>query len=206
MSGAIKELIEKAVLWIGNIHWKFTDGLTGKELDEIEKRLIPDYYIILTRRKNHLSTYFIMLSYILLKGKFGYYSHALMNLEDEVTEEKDFRLIEATGTGVHYSSFNEVFDCHSVALLKPKNMSLEEWTEVMDKAKSQLGKEYDTLFDLKTDKELSCVELVRVALQALPDYETRFANFERMIKTRNNLHPQMFYDCDDFEVVFEVRK
>lgn len=206
MSGAIKELIEKVVLWIGNIHWKFTDGLTGKELDEIEKRLIPDYYIILTRRKNHLSTYFIMLSYILLKGKFGYYSHALMNLEDEVTEEKDFRLIEATGKGVHYSTFAEVFDCHSVALLKPKNMSLEEWTEVMDKARTELGKPYDTLFDLKTDKELSCVELVRVALQALPDYETRFANFEKMIKTKNNLHPQMFYDCDDFEVVFEVRK
>jgi hypothetical protein len=41
---------------------------------------------------------------------------------------------------------------------------------------------------------------------AEPDYQENFANFEKMIKERKNLTPQMFYDCPDFEVVYEVRK
>lgn len=202
----IKKLINKIVIWIGNVHWASSNTLSGLELDEIEKLLTSDYYIILTRRKNHLSTYFVSLLYLFLKFKFGYYAHALMNLEDEINDPSDFRLIEATGKGVHYSPFDKVFECHSVALLRPKNMTLENWTYVMDKAKKQLGKKYDSLFDLKSDKELSCVELVRVALQTVPDYETKFANFEKMIKENKNLHPQMFYDCEDFYVEYEVRK
>jgi hypothetical protein len=39
----------------------------------------------------------------------------------------------------------------------------------------------------------------------LPDYEVRFRRFEDLIQKRKNLTPQMFYECDDFEVVFEVR-
>lgn len=206
MQRIIKNLIRKIVIWIGSVHWKMNNGLTNTELDKIKKLLTSNYYIILTRRKHHLSAYFVALSYLFLKFKIGYYAHALMNLEDEVNDINDFRLIEATGAGVHYSPFNKVFECHSVVLLRPKNMTLENWTTVMDKAKNQLGKKYDTLFNLKSDKELSCVELIRVALQSLPDYETRFAHFEKMINENKNLHPQMFYDCEDFCIEYEVRK
>jgi uncharacterized protein YycO len=129
-----------------------------------------------------------------------------MNLEDEVNSDNDFRLIEATGSGTHYSPFDLVFRVHGVVLLKPKNMSAEHWTKVMDKANSELGKPYDSLFDLRNDQRLSCVELVRSALMAEPDYEKNFANFEAMIKSRKNLTPQMFYECEDFEIVYEVRR
>lgn len=202
----IKTLLVSIVLWFANIKWKTSSILTDEDQANIEKLLMPDYYIIVTRRNNYLSTHLISLAYLFLRGKIGYYSHILMNLEDDATVEKDFRLIEATGTGVHYSLPSEVFNCSSVALLKPKNITLKEWTNIMDKAKEQLGKKYDSLFDLKTDQELSCVELVRIALQALPDYNTKFAHFEKLITESKNLHPQMFVDCHDFEIVYEIKR
>lgn len=205
----MKKLWESFANWvvitIGEIRWRYRDGLTDKELSEIRNLLIPNYYIILTHRKNHLSTFFVSLASWVVTGKWSYWAHALMNLEDEVKSDNDFRLIEATGAGTHYSPFELVFKVHGVVLLKPKNMSAEHWTKVMDKANSELGKPYDSLFDLKNDRRLSCVELVRTALMAEPDYEKNFANFEKMICENKNLTPQMFYDCPDFEVVYEIR-
>ncbi len=198
-------IVNWTVIGIGKVHWGYRDGLTSVELDGVRTRLIKDYYIIVTHRNNHLSTYFVALASFLLTGKFSYWAHALLNLEDKVSSDEDFRLIEATGAGTHYSPFVDVFKVHGVALLKPKSMSVEYWTLIMDKANSELDKPYDTLFDLKNDNALSCVELVRTALMAEPNYETNFANFEEMIKSRKNLTPQMFYDCPDFEVVYEVR-
>jgi hypothetical protein len=193
------------VITIGKIHWGYKDGLTQKELAEVRELLTPNYYIILTHRKNHLSTFFVGFASWVVTGKWSYWAHALMNLEDEVKSDSDFRLIEATGVGTHYSPFDLVFMVHGVVLLKPKHMSADAWTVVMDKANTELGKPYDSLFDLRNDKALSCVELVRTALMAEPDYDKNFANFEKMIKERKNLTPQMFYDCPDFQVVYEVR-
>ncbi len=205
----LKKGFNKVVNWvvisIGKIHWAYKDGLTASELDEVRKLLIPHYYIIVTHRKNHLSTFFVGLASWILTRKWSYWAHALLNLEDEVKSDTDFRLVEATGAGVNYSPFNLVFMVHGVALLKPKNMSAEYWTLVMDKAMTEVGKPYDSLFDLKNDNALSCVELVRTALMAEPDYEQNFANFEAMIKKEKNLTPQMFYDCSDFEIIYEVR-
>lgn len=200
-----RAFVEWVVLTIGKIHWGYRDGLTQEELDKIKALLTPNYYVILTHRNNHLSTFFVGLANFVLTGKWSYWAHALMNLEDEVKSADDFRLVEATGKGVHYSTFDEVFKVHGVVLLCPKNMSAEHWTAVMDKANSELNKPYDTLFDLKNDNALSCVELIRTALMAEPDYAINFANFEKMISERKNLSPQMFYDCPDFTVVFETR-
>jgi hypothetical protein len=193
------------VITIGKIHWGYKDGLTEDELAKIRKMLKPNYYIILTHRDNHLSTWFVGLASWVVTGKWSYWAHALMNLEDEVKSDDDFRLIEATGAGTHYSSFEDVFKVHGVVLLKPKNMTLKKWTAAMDKAKTSLGKPYDSLFDLKNDQRVSCVELVRSALMATEDYETNFANFEAMIKSQKNLTPEMFYNCPDFEIAYEVR-
>jgi hypothetical protein len=191
---------------IGNTNWKFKNGLTQEEKDIIRAKLVPNYYIILTRSNNHLATFFIGLATFALSWKWGFWPHVLMNLEDELMSDADFRLVEATKKGIHYSTFDEVFTTNSVALLKPKSMTVEHWTEVMDKAKTELGKPYDTLFDLKNDNALSCVELVRTALMAEPHYAEDFANFEAMIAHNKNLTPDMFYSCPDFEVVFEVRR
>lgn len=201
-----KSLIERIVQAIGRVHWKIRDEISDEKKAEIAELLKPNYYIILTRRSNHLSTFFIGLSNLLLRGKWGYWSHSLMNLEDEVTTEDDFRLIEAIGRGVTYSDFSTVFNVSDVALLKPKNMSPEYWTVVLDKLKTKVGTPYDTLFNLKSEEQVSCVELVRLALMAEPDYEKNFAHFERMIKKSKNLTPQMFADCDDFEIVWQAKK
>lgn len=193
---------------IGKINWTTNKVIAPDEFDIIRKKLKKDYYIILTRHHGHLSSYAIAIAHwVLTRGKKGYYGHALMNLEYTVKTDADYRFIEATGKGVHYSNFNDAFDSQtgSVALLKPKSMTLAKWTKVMDKARTELGKPYDTLFDLSNDKALSCVELVRAALQAEPNYAEDFANFEAMIAKYDNLDPHMFYECSDFEIAWETR-
>ena len=192
---------------IGKINWKTKRVLSPEEFETIRQKLKDDYYIILSRHDGHLSTYAIALAHCFLTHHWGYYAHVFMNLEDTVLSDNDYRFIEATGTGVHISGFSGVFDdqTSSVALLKPKSMSLDKWTSVMDKAKTELGKPYDTLFDLANDNKLSCVELVRDALRNEPNYETDFANFEAMIADAKNLDPQMFYECSDFVVEYETR-
>lgn len=191
---------------IGKIHWTPTNTLTFTEQNHIKQLLTDNYYIMLSRRNNHLTTYVISIGTLLLTGKWSYWSHAFMNVENEVKKDEDFKIVEAIGTGVEYTPFNKVFDVNSVVLLKPKTMALDHWTMVLDKAKTELGKPYDNLFDLKNDQALSCVELVRTALMAEPDYEQNFSNFEHTISKHGNLTPQMFYDCPDFIVVYEIRR
>ena len=202
----LKKLVDKIVLSLGNIKWQIRDEISEDSKKEIAEFLKPDYYLILTRRSNHLSTYFIGLSNLVLRGKWGYWSHILMNLEDEATTEDDFRLIEAIGRGVTYSPFDQVFNVSDVALLKPKGITLEDWTAALDKVKSKLGTQYDTLFDLASEEKVSCVELARLALMAMPQYHIRFAEFEKMISRAKNLTPQMFADCPDFEIVYLAKK
>lgn len=182
--------------------------ITDEEQAEIREKLKRDYYIILTRRKTHLSTYAINVSHLWLSRfkRFGHYSHALMNTEDHVQTDDDFRLMEATNaSGVAYVPFERVFDCDSVALLKPKSMTVEEWTAALEKLLTFEGRKYDTLYNLQDETKMSCVEMVRAALKGEPNYETDFANFEAMIKRAKNLDPHMFYTCPDFEVVWEKR-
>jgi hypothetical protein len=191
---------------IGMINWKLTNSLTEQEINEISALCVPNYYIILTRNNNHLSAYAINIADLFLTGKFGYWAHALMNMEDTVVNDIDFRFVQAIGTGVEYTTLDKVTAVNSIVLLSPKNMPIEQWTAVLDKAKSQMGKKYDTLFDMKDDTKVSCVELVRLALMADPNYATNFAHFEAMVQKNNRLTPQMFYDCPDFKVVYEVRR
>lgn len=204
----MKKILEFIVKLVSNVKWKKSRKLlTESENLIIKNKLSLDYFIILTRREYFLSAFFINLGHFLYTGKWGYYTHVLMNLEDEVEEESDFRLIEATTLGTKYSTFSDVFGTvDSVAFLKPKSMTLDEWTLVLDNAKTHLGKPYDNLFNLKTTEEISCVELVRLALMAQPNYYSDFSNFEEMIRDKKNLTPHMFYECPDFEIYLEIRK
>lgn len=194
------------ILMIGKVVWKPKNLLTQAEQDQIYGMLKDNYFVMLSHRSNELSTYATAFANLVLTGKWGYWGHAFMNLEDTVNSIGDFRIIEAVGKGVTYTPFPLAFNVNGVVLLKPKSMALADWTAVLDAAKKELGKPYDTLFDIANDNALSCVELVRTALmKGDPNYAQNFPNFEAMIKKDKNLSPQMFYDCGDFEPVLEIR-
>ncbi len=189
-------------LFNNGLYYKMTEG----ELSQVRERLRTGYYLILVRKNAHLTTYLIGIANLFLSGKFSYYAHILMNVEgDDPVTNDDFRLEEAQRSGVQYSTFMQALACDGIALLVPRGFTADDWTKVMDKAVSEYGKAYDTLFDLTNAERVSCVEMVRVALQSVPDYAMRFAHFENMIKTNKNLTPQMFYDCPDFYVAWESR-
>jgi hypothetical protein len=199
--------------WIGKQRWKQTHPITLEDKSKLMGLLAHDYYIIATRRSNHLSTYGISLANFLLTGKFSFYSHVLVNLEDEVTQPSDFLFVEALSGGTQISKWEDIFgddtgenSPDAVAILKPRSMSLDHWTAILDKARTQIGKPYDTLFDLGDDKKVSCVELIRIILMEEPNYAVDFADFEKMIKKRKNLTPQMFVDCADFEKVLVIKR
>lgn len=196
-----------AIKQMTKITWAPTRLLTVEDKIELKAKLTKDYYIIATRKSNYLTTFFICMGNFFLTGKWGFYSHVLMNLEDVVKTEDDFRFIEATGLGVHYSVFGAVFDhVDAVALIKPKHMTMDEWTAALDSAKLYLGCPYDNLFDLKSSLEVNCVELIRLALQGIPDYDVKFANFEKMIASKKKLTPDMFHECPDFEIVYTIKR
>ena len=209
------KLWSSAVRFIGKIKWQRTQAvinngvyysLQESDLDTIRKLLKEDYLIILTRRRCHFTTYMTQL-FSWLAGSSSYYTHALMNVEGDIKNNIDFKLIEATGEGVHYSTFMKVFDCDSVAFLKPKNIALSEWTRVMDSVKASSGREYDTLFDLQTEDKVSCVELIFQGLRLLPEYKTQYAELIELINRHgNDLTPQMLYDSGDLELVLEIRR
>lgn len=180
------------------VYWELTEA----EHDKLRKLLAKDHYIILVRRKTHFTTYLISLGNFIRTGNFGYYSHALMNLECDVNSDHDFELMEAIGKGVGYASFMRVFDCDSVCLLKPYSFTTQDWTEALDRLRKQNGKKYDTLFNLADDKKLSCCELVYEALEGDID---KMPNFVDMIKKYKNITPDMFYQCKDMEIIYEVR-
>ena len=191
---SLKALFNKGVYW----------ELTELEHNKLRTLLAKDHYIILIRRKTHLTTYLISLGNYIRTGKLGYWSHALVNLEDSVQTDFDYQLLESIGVGTKFSSFMQVFDCDSVCLLKPYCLNETEWTHAVDQLRLQEGKPYDTVFKLVDETKLSCCELV---YEALKNDIWKMPTFNRMIKEHHNqVTPDMFYNCKgDFEVVFEVR-
>lgn len=206
-----RTLLQKFQIWLietfARIRIKQRRKLDDIDFDIIKAMFETDYFIIATKRSNHFSTFMINFGHFFLTGRWGTYSHVLMNLEDEVKSDDDFRFIEATGRGTHYSTFEEVFHgVDAIALIKPKNMGLIEWTEALDRAKTFLGRPYDNLLDLRNDLEINCVELIRLALEGIPDYEVKFAEFEKLVAKKKKLTPSMFLECSDFEVVWSVKR
>lgn len=182
-------------------------SLKEEDHDKLKMILSSGYYIILTQRKSHLTTYLIgILSYIKTR-QWPKYTHVLMNVDtvEDPTQWNKFRLMEATNSGVHWSTFMQVFDCDSVVVLAPLNKDWN-WDDTVEGLLKQFGLLYDDLFDIDDAQRVSCVELVRNALKADPKYAESFKDFEATINVVGNLTPQMFRDCADFRVVFEVSR
>jgi hypothetical protein len=180
--------------------------LTREEKQRLAKLLASDYYIILTTNNYHLSSIMVRVLTFLKTGKWPRFSHVLMNVDFMDSPKPDkFKFMEATVVGVHYASFDEVFDCTDFCLLKPDEVDLKKYTKVIDELVENNGKPYDDLFDLLDDKSMSCVELVRDALMEIADYNKQFPNLEALIAKQKNLTPEDFYTCIDFDVVDQRR-
>lgn len=200
--------------------------LTGREYDltSRDREMLRDYchlgvYIWVTRRETHLTTYLITISDYLLelmayyrngrvgrKPRLGYYSHAFLNADKNT-------FVEAIAKGVIQSLFDDVFNVDAVAALAPSGLSVIEWgmysKKFVEVAKGKIGSRYDTVFNLKDETELSCIELIRMSLRHCmtdADYKLRFKRFEDLITERKNLTPDMIRNCPDFEVVLEMRR
>lgn len=188
------------------IQFKNRDPLSKEEKEELIKLLASGYYIILTGNKYHLSSLMVKLMTFMKTWKWTRYSHVFMNCDfmDDPNQVDKFKFVEATVTGVHYSTFDEVFDCDTVCILTPSNMPNKEWSNVIDKLLFYHGRPYDDLFQLSEESSISCVELVRNALKGGdPDYHKNFSHLEQLIQWEGNLMPHMFRECIDFKLVYE---
>lgn len=186
------------------IYWRKQGKITKEQKEIIARYLASGYYIILTGSKSHLSSIIVSLLSWIKTGVWARYSHVLMNC-DNITDHNDtggFKFVEATAIGVHYSTFEEIFNCDHVCLLTPTSVSNEEWTKIIDGLLKQKGKKYDDLFDLSDSNRVSCVELVLNALKSA-DYTNDFQDLDRLIKEAGNLVPQMYRQSKDFTVTYE---
>lgn len=201
--------------WFSSVQWPRLQAMLNngiyyrleeKDHDILRRMLKEDYFFILTRRRAHLTTYLIALVSWFSTKKKAHYTHALMNTEGDIANNIDFKLVEATNPGTHYSTFMQVFDCDSVVLLKPKGVTIDQWTNVLEKAKTSIGAKYDDLFDLTESEKMSCVELCYVALQQFKNYRELFPNLVKLLEENTDLTPQLLYDCGDLDVVYEARR
>lgn len=202
----MRNLIYTIYHWIAKqipkIQIKNRNPLSESEKQRLAKQLASNYYIILTANNYHLSSIMVRVLTFLKTGKWPRFSHVLMNVDFMTTPERDkFKFMEATVKGVHYSTFDEVFDCTDFCLLSPDAVDLKQFTNVIDRMVENKDKPYDDLFDLLDDKRISCVELVRNALKQISNYQQHFSNFEALIQSTRTLTPEDFYICVDFDVI-----
>lgn len=210
---------------IAKINWEYpARKIYGKdftlgfeEWNQLAAHLATDkYYIILTHRSTHLSTYAVSLANWIKTGKWSYWSHALANCEGDLQKleytimsskflQENFRFVEATAKGVHYSKFFDVFCVDGVALLEiPKAIA----DQMDDYLTSNIGKEYDNLFDFKKDNNLCCTEVIWDAINDA-QVENCFPHLEAALKAEGALTPEMFYEAaqkGDMKIAYEVRK
>lgn len=176
-------------------------NLTVDDLTYLYDLLKSDNYIILTRRNMHFTTYLISIGHFLLTGRFARYAHICMNIEDNT----DVKILEAVGSGVKISKFKDVFNCDAYCVIEPTMVSRFEWQFALQKSlKENINKKYDTIFNIGSDAELSCGELVIDTIRNIVNYELRFKYTLDLIKREKQITPQMFYENPDFKIVREV--
>jgi len=191
---------------IPRVIWNRRNEVTEAQKEVLARLLADDYYVILTGDHGTLSSWIVSFFTWIETGKWSPYSHALMNCDfiTDPSRRDEYKFVEATAKGVHYSTFDHVFSCDHVCLLSPKNMTKEDWTKVIDSLVQYDGRPYDDLFDLADASKVSCVELVLNAFKGNEKYNEFFPNLERELNKGYQLLPQMFIDCGDFEIEYEI--
>lgn len=180
---------------------KSTDILTEEDKIEISDILQREPCVILTSTKSHLSSRMVKWMSKILTGKSAEYTHAVMSYYDY--EDDTFMLIESTNSGVHLSSFEEVFsNLDKVCVMEIKHKDEKELDKINRKLKDQLGKKYDNLFDYQDKERVSCVEVVYHSIRDR-QFAQKYPILDKLIKTEKNIVPQMFKDCGDFKILFE---
>jgi hypothetical protein len=178
--------------------------LTDADKDQIAKILSKGYYIVLTGQEGNMPSLLVSIATYFLTGKWGKYTHCLINVNRHAKTKDEMKFMQAISTGTTLSSFDDVFaTCDYVALLTPSHMENNDWTSVIDTVLTYQGVPYDNLFDLSDKTKVDCAELILDALKGIPDFDKDFGHLAKMVQHRGNLVPQMFYYCADFRVRYE---
>lgn len=193
-----------------NWHW-LREKLGGKylvteaEKDYIRALLRIQPCFILIEDRSYLSSYLIrILSWITTK-QWPKYTHVLMNFDIGMGSHPDgFLLIEATNSGVHFSTFDYVFACDNVCLTTV-DISRVDWEQVRLGLAKQLGKKYDDWFDIRDNSHVTCVEMCWDALNEIGDRSGVFPTLVARIEKFDQLTPEDFLHSNEIILVYETK-
>ncbi len=207
----MKKLFDKFVLMLGSIKFGSSDLLTHEDKRAISAILNQGNYFILIQRKFHLTTFLISAGHFLKTGRWGKWSHALLNIETlHASNYSEHKLLEAVGAGVKFSDFDEVFtDCSAVMILRPRvpaHYGEVAWECAIGTAIENIGKGYDTKFDYADSSKVSCIELCSEVMKSFPDADFLFHGFFAMVKNEKQMTPDMLVECGSMESLLIIRR
>jgi hypothetical protein len=142
--------------------------------------VLQPYDILLSRAPGHLASKVIP----------GYYGHAAIWLDNEVTQKKRFLNIlknenstrfklrekgmaEALRNGVQLSNLQEFADGDEFVVLRLRTLSSEQKTHIMENTMKQMHKGYDFNFDVELTNKVNCTKLVFLAYDFI-DWDVRY--------------------------------
>jgi len=150
------------------------------------EKLMPflqPFDIILSKSPSHLTDKLIP----------GYFGHAaiwlgpgimdkLLSGEERRKERLKFginkkSIVEAIRPGVKTSSLEEFADGEDYLVLRIKDLTEAQKTEIVTNSQKQLRKAYDFLFDFESPETISCTELIYLAYDFV-DWQVRFYRSE----------------------------
>lgn len=86
--------------------------------------------------------------------------------------EQGHNVVEALRSGVQLNKLQDFMNVDDVAILRPKNLSIEDQRQAVTLALGNLGKKYDFNFDVNTTDKIVCSELVYIVYPQV-DFETK---------------------------------
>jgi hypothetical protein len=176
------------------------------DIHRVEDTVKSGPRIILTRKKTHLSAFFVALGHFFLTGEWGYWSHLSLCIPDSGQTKWTMKVIESTSDGVRLSFLVDVMKADAVCVMRPRLVDGEMWGEMLAEAMAKLGVAYDDDFNLESDDEVSCVELLMAAAKQSFDFDRYFPGLSAMVAKEKNLTPDMIYTCGDFQIYYEARR
>jgi len=148
--------LSSAIYWLmgplgraaNHVDWRFGRpfGTTPADLQALREHTVPGS-VVLTH------TDYNLLNKVCIPGRW---EHAAMVVNKD-------HVIEATGKGVHVTSFEDLLShCDDICILEPTFASPAMMDKAVDYAMAQLGKPYDFEFDyqLEGGQAFYCSELV----------------------------------------------